>query len=124
MDDSLHALLAGWVNFYLVTGTAAAALTGLQFVVQTLLASQPMQSLGGSDPESGIAAFGSPTVVHLALGLVISAAMCAPWPGFRSLRVALVLFGGGALVYSALVLRRARLQRVYRPVLEDWLWHF
>ena len=62
--------------------------------------------------------------MHLALSLIVSAAMCAPWPGFRSLRVALVLFGGGALVYSALVLRRARQQRSYRPVLEDWIWHF
>jgi hypothetical protein len=124
MDESLHTLLAGWGNFYLVTGTAAAALTGLQFVVQTLLASEPMRPLGGADPETGIAAFGSPTVVHLTLALVISSAMCAPWPGYQSLRATLLLFGAGALAYSALVLRRARMQRSYAPVLEDWLWHF
>src|ERR1700744_2700198 len=38
MDDTTHALLASWGNFYQVTGAAAAALTGLQFIVQTLLA--------------------------------------------------------------------------------------
>ena len=38
MDDAIHSALAGWNDFYLITGTAAAALTGLQFVVQTLIA--------------------------------------------------------------------------------------
>jgi hypothetical protein len=31
--------------------------------------------------------------------------------------------GAGALVYSAVVLRRARRQRGYVPVAEDWIWH-
>lgn len=124
MNEALRSTIAGWAEFYVLTGTAAAALTGLQFVVQTLLASEPVRMLGGDDPEGGIAAFSSPTVVHLTLALIISSAMCAPWPGFASLRVTLVLIGGGALAYSAIVLRRARAQRSYQPVFEDWLWHF
>jgi hypothetical protein len=124
MDDGLRATLAGWGSFYVVTGTAAAALTGLQFVVQTLLASEAVRPLSGDDPEGGIAAFSSPTVVHLTLALVISSVLCAPWPSFPSLRATLMLIGGGALAYSAVVLRRARAQRTYQPVLEDWLWHF
>ena len=124
MDDGLRSTLAGWASFYVVTGTAAAALTGLQFVVQTLLASEPIRPLSGDDPEAGIAAFGSPTVVHLTLALIISSALCAPWPGFASLRATLVVIGAGALVYAAIVLRRARAQRAYRPVFEDWMWHF
>ena len=124
MDESLHTLLAGWGEFYVITGTAAAALTGLQFVVQTLLASEPIRPLSGDDPEAGTAAFASPTVVHLTLALLISSALCAPWPGFASLRATLVFMGGGALAYLAVVLRRARAQRVYHPVMEDWLWHF
>ena len=124
MDDSLHSTLAGWVNFYLITGGAAAALTGLQFVVQTLLASEPVRPVGGDDPEGGIAAFSSPTIVHLSLSLVISALLCAPWPGYQSLRAALALLGAGALGYTIAVLRRARRQQSYVPVLEDWLWHF
>ena len=124
MDDALHSTLAGWTDFYLITGSAAAALTGLQFVVQTLLASEPVRPIGGSDPEGGIAAFSSPTIVHLSLALVISALLCVPWPGYQSLRVALALLGAGAVGYTLNVLRRARAQQSYTPVLEDWLWHF
>jgi hypothetical protein len=29
----------------------------------------------------------------------------------------------GGVSYVIIVLRRARRQRVYQPVLEDWLWH-
>lgn len=124
MDDALHATLAGWTDFYLITGGAAAALTGLQFVVQTLLASEPVRPIGGSDPEGGIAAFSSPTIVHLSLALVISSLLCVPWPGYQSLRVVLALVGAGALGYTINVLRRARAQQSYTPVFEDWLWHF
>ena len=123
MDETIHALLAGWGNFYLITGTAAAALTGLQFVVQTLLASDTLRPVAQGDPEGGIAAFGTPTVVHFTLALVVSATMCAPWPGYGSLRATLGVVGAGALVYSGVVLRRARRQRSYAPVAEDWLWH-
>ena len=124
MDDALHATLAGWTDFYLITGGAAAALTGLQFVVQTLLASEPVRPIGGNDPEGGIAAFSSPTIVHLSLALVVSSLLCVPWPGYQSLRVVLALLGAGALGYTINVLRRARAQQSYAPVFEDWLWHF
>src|SRR5205823_192324 len=33
------------------------------------------------------------------------------------------LCGVGGLLYSAAVIRRARAQKGYRPVLEDWIWH-
>ena len=124
MDDALHSTLAGWTNFYLITGGAAAALTGLQFVVQTLLASEPVRPVGGNDPEGGIAAFSTPTIVHLSLALVISSLLCVPWPGYQSLRTVLALLGAAALGYTGIVLRRARAQQSYAPVFEDWLWHF
>jgi hypothetical protein len=123
MDDAIHAALARWGNFYLLTGTAAAALTGLQFVVQTLIASDARRALAGDDPEGGIAAFGSPTVVHFSLALLLSAVLCVPWAGYGSLRATLGVLGAGALGYSAVVLRRARRQRSYVPVAEDWVWH-
>lgn len=124
MDDALRSTLDGWTNFYLITGGAAAALTGLQFVVQTLLASEPVRPVAGSDPEGGIAAFSSPTIVHLTLALVISSLACVPWPGYQSMRVAFVLLGAGGFGYIGVVLRRARGQQSYAPVFEDWLWHF
>ena len=121
MDETVHAALGGWGDFYLITGTAAAALTGLQFVVQTLLAGEPRSV--SQDPEAGTAAFGTPTVVHFAAALVLSALLAVPWPSFAALRTALVVVGSAALVYSAVVLRRARRQRIYVPVLEDWVFH-
>lgn len=123
MEDTIHTTLAGWGNFYLITGTAAAALTGLQFIVQTLLASSLRRAVASGDPEAGTAAFGTPTVVHFTLALVLSAVLCAPWTGPVALRATLGLLGIGALVYSAVVLRRARRQTGYVPAFEDWLWH-
>jgi hypothetical protein len=123
MNDALHETLARWADFYLITGTAAAALTGLQFVVQTLLTSDALRAVTGGDPESGTDAFGSPTVVHFTLSLIVSAVMCVPWAGEGGLRATLGVLGAGAVVYSTIVLRRARRQRIYVPVLEDWVWH-
>jgi hypothetical protein len=124
MDDTIHATLAGWGNYYQVTGAAAAALTGLQFIVQTLLASNAFRPISvGSDPEAGTAAFGSPTVVHFSLALILSSVLCAPWPGYGELRATLGVLGAGALVYAAIVLRRTLRQTVYVPALEDWVWH-
>jgi hypothetical protein len=43
-------ILAGWENFYVIVGSSAGALIGLQFVVITLIASRPMvlgQALAG-----------------------------------------------------------------------------
>jgi hypothetical protein len=122
MDGTLHEALELWGDFYLITGTAAAALTGLQFVVQTLIASDARRAVG-SDPEAGIAAFGTPTVVHFAMTLVLACLLSVPWPTAAELRATLVVLGAGALVYSAIVLRRARRQKAYEPVGEDWLWH-
>jgi hypothetical protein len=123
MESATRAVLAGWHDFYLVTGTAAAALTALQFVTQTMVASTAQRAFGGDDPTSGIDAFGSPTVVHFTLALLLSAVMCAPWSGYGGLAGTLAVLGAGALGYAVIVLRRARRQRAYVPVLEDWIWH-
>lgn len=123
MNESLHAVFAAWGNFYVITGTSAATLTGLQFIVQTLIASDEQGTMTAGDPQGGIEAFGSPTVVHFTLAILLSALMCVPWPGYASLQGMLVLLGAGALVYVSIVLRRARRQRSYVPVMEDWFWH-
>lgn len=52
--------LSGWDNFYVIVGSSAAALIGLQFVVITLIAYTQRRSTHGS-----IGAFAGPTVVHL-----------------------------------------------------------
>jgi hypothetical protein len=123
MTDTLKIALAGWTDFYLITGTAAATLTGLQFVVQTLLASDTLRHVTTGDPETSIDAFGTPTVVHFTMALIVSAMMNVPWPGYGSLRVSLGILAVVALGYSIVVLRRTLQQRSYVPVFEDWLWH-
>lgn len=123
MDTSLRDTLAPWGNYYLITGGAAGGLTGLQFVVQSLLSSETFQFVTEGDPVTSVAAFNSPTVVHLSAALVISATACAPWSSSASLRLVLVALGLVALVYCVIVLGRARRQRAYRTTAYDWLWY-
>ena len=110
--------LARWESFYVIVGTAAAALTGLQFVVIALVA-----DIGPRSSNAEIDAFASPTIVHFCMALLMSAALSAPWDDLTPLAVLLGVIGLGGLLYSALVIRRARAQTGYQPVFEDWLWH-
>jgi hypothetical protein len=112
---SLHA----WEGFYLIVGAAAGALTGLQFVVMTLISESGRVRSG----QETLSAFGTPNVVHFCAALLLSAIMTAPWPGPLPAGVALALCGLAGLVYTVSVFRTARRQRDYRPVLEDWVWH-
>ena len=105
-----------WANFYVIVGSSAGALTGLQFVVMALVAERPFGSV------SDVNAFGTPTVVHFGVTLLISAVLAAPWHRLSSAGVALALCGALGCLYSAIVVRRARRLTTYRPVLEDWLW--
>jgi len=60
--------LSGWENFYVIVGSSAGALIGLQFVVITLLADRPM----GPGQEQAGAAFGTPTIVHFCAVLFLA----------------------------------------------------
>jgi hypothetical protein len=111
--------LGGWQNFYVIAGSSAGALIGLQFVVMTLLADMPADR---SDRPAGDA-FGTPTVVHFAVVLLLSAVASAPWDGIALVAGLWGLLGLGGVGYVALVVRRLRLQTAYRPVFEDWLFH-
>jgi hypothetical protein len=110
--------LAGWENFYVVIGSSAAALTGLQFVVMTLVAEMRQRST----PET-IDAFGTPTIVHFCVALLLSAILSAPWQKLWHVGFAIAAIGLAGLVYAGIIVRRARRQTDYRPVFEDWLWH-
>jgi hypothetical protein len=109
---------AEWESFYVIVGGAAAALIGLQFVVLTLIAVKPQ--LGA--PEAG-AAFATPTIVHFGTALLLAALARIPW---QTVTPAAVLWGVVGLcgtVYAVVVARRMRVQRAYKPVFEDWLFH-
>jgi hypothetical protein len=107
-----------WENFYVIIGSSAAALTGLQFVVIALVAEARKRST-----TSEIDAFGTPTIVHFCAVLLISAILSAPWPALSGAGIALGVCGLLGVGYVALVVRRTRRQSGYQPVFEDWLWH-
>lgn len=119
MGETTPLALKAWETFYVIVGSSAGALTGLQFVVLTLIIESGALRGGGES----LAAFGSPNVVHFCAALLVSALFCAPWRGLGAPGVAAALCGACGLLYSAAVLRRARRQRDYQPVLEDWIWH-
>jgi hypothetical protein len=107
-----------WESFYVIVGTAAAALIGLQFVVMTLIAERPQMATA----EAG-AAFASPTVVHFSAVLLLSALLRMPWPSYTAVIWLWGTIGVAGMIYCAIVSRRMRRQHTYRPDLEDWLFH-
>ena len=120
MQEAGVSILPTWQNFYVIIGTAAATLTGLLFVVATLIAGVRVRV---SSPSSGIAAFNTPNVVHFCAALLVAAILSAPWQALWTAGLLLGLAGLGGATYVIIVLRRARRQTDYQPVLSDWLWH-
>src|SRR5438105_3816031 len=58
--------LTAWDSFYVIVGSAAGALIGLQFVVVTLIAERPRLRV-----EEAGAAFATPTIVHFSAALLL-----------------------------------------------------
>jgi len=111
-------LLAAWESFYVIVGSSAGALTGLQFVVITLGAER------GFGSEQTTTSFATPTVVHFCAVLLMSGILSAPWHG-TGWPVGLVALSGlVGCVYMVRVIRVARRQHDYEPVLEDVIWHW
>ena len=111
--------LSGWANFYVIVGSSAGALIGLQFVVMTLVAHMPI-TRGAAQAGDG---FATPTVVHFGVVLLLSATACAPWEGIAAVAVLWGFVGLCGVVYSVVVARRVRSQTVYETVFEDRLFH-
>lgn len=118
MQQAAVSPLIAWENFYVIIGSSAAALTGLMFVVVTLIA-------GSREGRSSraVAAFGTPTVVHFCAALFVAAILSAPWTALAQASILLGLTGLAGVIYIVIVALRARRQSDYQPVLEDWLWH-
>ncbi len=110
---------AEWDSFYVIVGSAAGALIGLQFVVLTLIAERP--PLRAADAG---AAFATPTIVHFGTALLLSAVLRAPWQAVVPVAALWGFVGFSGAVYTGIVARRMRVQTAYRPVREDWLFHF
>src|SRR5687767_6874137 len=112
--------LSQWQNFFMIMGTAAATLTGLMFVVTTLIAGIDAQL---STLHAGVSAYNTPIVVQFATVLLLAGIFSAPWQTLSSLSLLLGLVGLGMVFYSIIVLRRMRRVPNYQSTLEDWLWY-
>jgi hypothetical protein len=107
-----------WDSFYVIVGSAAGALIGLQFVVITLIAERPPMRAA----EAG-SAFATPTIVYFSTTLLLAALQRIPWPSIHLAAILWGLVGLGGVAYAVIVARRMRVQTAYRPEFEDWCFH-
>jgi hypothetical protein len=111
-------LLAGWDNFFVVTGGAAGGLTGLTFVVISLAADAHRVK------HVAVKAFVTPTIVHFGAVLALAAYLTMPRHTVVTLSFGLGAVGLAGLVYVGTIAAGIhRLKGDYTPVLEDWIWN-
>lgn len=118
MAETASSVLAPWSNFYILIGSAAASLTGLMFVVITLV----MGTERRRNAEDGISTFSTPTVVHFAAALLLAAIMSAPWQRLVHPAIVLGLVGICGIAYVSHLIYRTKKITVYDPDTEDWIW--
>jgi hypothetical protein len=117
--------LTDWQSFYVIIGSSGAALTGLTFIVITITSDanaivDPVNRL------HAMRAFISPTVVHFASTLWLSALMSVPGHSAGSLSVGLGLSGAIGVGYCVRVSRAMRAtsaSSAYQPFASDWVWN-
>jgi hypothetical protein len=74
MQEAGVSFLTTWQSFSVLIGSAAATLTGLMFVVATLIAGVRVSS-----SSEAFATFNSPNVWHFCAALLVAAVLSAPW---------------------------------------------
>ena len=119
--EQAHALLSQWETFFFLIGSSGAALSGLMFVVISLIGDSKLPRT----PDT-LNAFGTPNVIHFVAVFFLSAVLTMPWRELRDPAHVVGATSLAGLVYTLIVLRRilrATRQSTYRPVLEDWIFH-
>jgi hypothetical protein len=114
----MEAMLDAWDSFYVIVGSSAGALTGLQFVVMALIAETPQRPTNTT-----VDTFSTPTIVHFGVVLLVAAILTAPWTSWGGVVTTLSLLAVFGIFYSIVVFLRSRRVTEYKPVLEDWLFH-
>jgi hypothetical protein len=112
--------LSAWENFYIIIGSSAGALTGLTFVVATLMQSAVGRPLRGLSRT--VAAYTTPTIVHFSAALLVCALLSAPWPTLAPATVLVGVCGLAGIAYVGVVVCRIRRVEIYQPVVADWVW--
>ena len=118
MQQAGLSFLSSWQNFYMIIGTALATLTGLMFVVITLIAGIDTHL---STLNAGISAFNTPTIVHFCAVLLMAGILSAPWQVYMSVSLFLGLSGQGMVLYLIIVIQRIRHVPDNQTPLKDWL---
>jgi hypothetical protein len=111
-------MLSSWTSFYVMMGSSAAALTGLVFIVVTLISEKD-----SAQSDSGLSTYTTPTVVHFSCALLTSAVMAAPFGSLVPVAVILGLAGAAGMFYVVLIARRQAALENYRADMEDWTWN-
>ena len=112
--------LSGWDSFYVILGSSSAALIGLQFVVIAL--SSDHGKITRAD-EMTVRAFGTPTIIHFSVVLLLAAVVTIPRQTVFSLHLCVVAAAFFGLIYVVRAFILARRQQTYKPVGSDWVWH-
>lgn len=110
--------LEAWNSFFIIVGSSAGALIGLQFVVLTLIAERAPPRASEAEP-----AFATPTIVHFGAVLMLSAIQSAPWQEVTFVAAILGLIGLCGVVYMIKVAKQVRAQTAYEPEFGDWLYY-
>jgi hypothetical protein len=118
MPETASSVLAAWASFYVIVGSSGGALTGLMFVVITLVAGKGLRTT-----EEGVTTFSTPTVVHFCAALLVSAILSVPWPSLGQAGVLVGLAGAGGLVFVVRAIIRTIRLTIYRADMEDWIWY-
>jgi hypothetical protein len=112
------ASIKGWENFYVITGSSAAGLTGLTFVVIALASDANMVRL------SGLRAFITPIVIHFGSVLWIASILSIPGHTALSLAICLAVTGIGLTLYSGFtIFRMYAHMKLYVPAMQDWIFN-
>ena len=112
-------VLNEWQNFYVIVGSSAGALVGLQFVVLALIANLPRMQGQAQTAD----AFVTPTIFHFGTVLLFAGLMAAPWHSLSPVIVLWGLTGLIGVIYTLVVVVRLKQQTAYKPEFEDWLFH-
>lgn len=109
-------LLAGWDNFYVIVGSTAGGLTGLTFVVVSLITDAQR-----TQPR-GLKLFVTPTIVHFGTVLAIAAFLAMPHLHVVTLSCGFAVVGAGGVIYVGWIATQIRGPEIkYEPVAEDWI---
>ena len=109
--------LEAWHDFYVMTGSAAAALTGLLFVIVTLA-----PHIVARNVDTGVRSFISPIAVHFTAAMTVSAVMLAPDVPATPLGGGLATGGVGLIVYMLWTRATRQWANSRLPIL-DWIWY-